>query len=120
MNDFIREALDRKQQRRSRRNRDPFRLQLVKVFELIAKNGTFSRSYGVIDENTGVYVLLILLGPTRFFKIFSLVFKLEIEKNCATPLLNLKVDLDENTSFNKKMFSNISVKIRSLPNECAC
>ena len=55
MNDFIREALDRKPERRRRRNRDPFRLQLVKVFELIAKNGTFSRSHGVIDENTGMF-----------------------------------------------------------------
>ena len=28
------------------------RLQLVRVFELIAKNGSFARSHGVIDENT--------------------------------------------------------------------
>ncbi len=62
MNDFIREALERKPERRRRRNRDPFRLQLVKVFELIAKNGTFSRSHGVIDENTGMFFF-----ATKFF-----------------------------------------------------
>ena len=52
MQEFIREALDRKPERRRRRNRDMLRLQLVRVFELIAKNGTFSRCQGVIDENT--------------------------------------------------------------------
>ena len=53
MLDLIREAIDRRQQKRERgRRRDTLRLQLVRVFELIAKRGTFSRSSGVIDENT--------------------------------------------------------------------
>ena len=53
MLDFIREAIDRRQENRNRRRRrDTLRLQLVRVFELIARRGTFSRSSGVIDENT--------------------------------------------------------------------
>ena len=52
MDDTIREALVRKQKKHKQSNRDLIRLQLVKVLELIAKNGTFSRSHGVIDENT--------------------------------------------------------------------
>ena len=52
MLDYIREALDKRAERRKKRNRDLLRLQLVRVFELIAKNGTFSRAHGVIDENT--------------------------------------------------------------------
>lgn len=39
---YIREAVDRKQENmRRRRRRDALRLQVVRVFELIAENGTF-------------------------------------------------------------------------------
>jgi len=39
---YIKEAIDRKQENmRRRRRRDALRLQLVKVFELIAGYGTF-------------------------------------------------------------------------------
>jgi hypothetical protein len=39
---YIREAVDRKQENmRRRRRRDALRLQLVRVFELVAEYGTF-------------------------------------------------------------------------------
>lgn len=39
---YIRDAIDKKQENmRRRRRRDALRLQLVKVFELIAAHGTF-------------------------------------------------------------------------------
>jgi hypothetical protein len=43
---YIKEAVDRKQENmRRRRRRDALRLQLVKVFELIAGYGTFGCRY---------------------------------------------------------------------------
>ncbi len=42
---YIRDAIDRKQENmRRRRRRDALRLQLVKVFDLIAKEGTLARA----------------------------------------------------------------------------
>ncbi len=39
---YIRDAIDKKQENmRRRRRRDTLRLQLVRVFELIAEHGTF-------------------------------------------------------------------------------
>ena len=53
MLDFMKEAIDRKPENRNRkRRRDALRLQLVKVFEISAKQGTFSRTVGVIDDKT--------------------------------------------------------------------
>jgi len=53
MLDYIKEAIDRRTESRTRRRRrDALRLQLVKVFEIVAKQGTFSRAFGVIDDNT--------------------------------------------------------------------
>ena len=50
----IREAIDRKQENmRRRRRRDALRLQLVRVFEIIAKQGTLSRASSVVDQDTG-------------------------------------------------------------------
>lgn len=51
---YIREAVDRKQENvRRRRRRDALRLQLVKVFELIAEYGTFGASPScVLDKDT--------------------------------------------------------------------
>ncbi|XP_026809010.1 protein furry isoform X2 [Rhopalosiphum maidis] len=50
---FIKEAVDRKQENmRRRRRRDALRLQLVKVFELIAGYGTFGCSSFVLDRDT--------------------------------------------------------------------
>lgn len=41
---YIREAVDRKQENmRRRRRRDALRLQVVRVFELIAEHGTFGQ-----------------------------------------------------------------------------
>jgi len=45
---YIREAVDRKQENmRRRRRRDALRLQLVRVFELVAEYGTFGIRYGL-------------------------------------------------------------------------
>ncbi|XP_025416970.1 protein furry isoform X3 [Sipha flava] len=50
---YIKEAVDRKQENmRRRRRRDALRLQLVKVFELIAGYGTFGCSSFVLDRDT--------------------------------------------------------------------
>ncbi|KAG8224237.1 hypothetical protein J437_LFUL002693 [Ladona fulva] len=49
----IREVVDRKQENmRRRRRRDALRLQLVRVFELIAENATFGLSPYVLDRDT--------------------------------------------------------------------
>ena len=51
--DYMKEAIDRKPENRNRRRRrDALRLQLVKLFEIAAKEGTFSRAQGVIDDKT--------------------------------------------------------------------
>ena len=53
MQEYVKEAIDRKPENRNRkRRRDALRLQLVKVFEIAAKQGTFSRAVGVIDDKT--------------------------------------------------------------------
>ncbi|XP_054276805.1 protein furry-like [Macrosteles quadrilineatus] len=50
---YIREAVDRKQENmRRRRRRDALRLQLVKVFELIAGYGTFGISSCVLERDS--------------------------------------------------------------------
>ena len=50
----IREAIDRKQENmRRRRRRDALRLALVRVFELMAEEKTFSRTAAVIDTDSG-------------------------------------------------------------------
>ncbi|XP_039287310.1 protein furry [Nilaparvata lugens] len=50
---YIREAVDRKQENmRRRRRRDALRLQLVKMFELIAGYGTFGVSPCVLDRDS--------------------------------------------------------------------
>ncbi|XP_064619246.1 protein furry-like isoform X4 [Lineus longissimus] len=53
---YIKEAIDRKQENvRRRRRRDILRVQLAKIFELMAENGTFAQSSYAIDESvTGV------------------------------------------------------------------
>ncbi|XP_075160591.1 microtubule binding protein furry isoform X3 [Haematobia irritans] len=50
---YIREAVDRKQENmRRRRRRDALRLQLVRVLEKIAENGTFGISTCVLERDT--------------------------------------------------------------------
>ncbi|KAJ8924572.1 hypothetical protein NQ315_000721 [Exocentrus adspersus] len=50
---YIREATDKKQENvRRRRRRDALRLQLMRVFEYIAENGTFGISPCVLDKDT--------------------------------------------------------------------
>ena len=60
MLDFIQEALEKKPERRRRRNRDLLRLQLVRLFELISRHGTFSRSNGVVDEGTESLAMIFI------------------------------------------------------------
>merc|ERR1719422_571067 len=61
MLDYMKEAIDRKQEGRHRkRRRDALRLQLVKVFEIAAKQGTFSRAVGVIDDKTDSLTALFI------------------------------------------------------------
>ncbi|XP_064103219.1 protein furry-like isoform X6 [Macrobrachium nipponense] len=51
---YIRESIDRKQENmRRRRRRDALRVTLVKLFEMIAEQGTFAQSDSVIDSDTG-------------------------------------------------------------------
>ncbi|XP_071055767.1 protein furry isoform X2 [Onthophagus taurus] len=58
---YIREAVDRKQENvRRRRRRDALRLQLVKVLELVAEQGTFGVSPFVLDRDTGSLHLTFL------------------------------------------------------------
>ena len=48
---YIREALDRKQVNvRRQRRRDALRLQLVRIFQLIAENGTFGKRLPSFSE----------------------------------------------------------------------
>ncbi|XP_063231705.1 protein furry [Bacillus rossius redtenbacheri] len=50
---YVREAIDRKQENmRRRRRRDALRLQLVRVFELLAEYGTLGISSCVVDRDT--------------------------------------------------------------------
>ena len=50
---YIREALDRKQGNvRRQRRRDALRLQLVRIFQLIAERGTFGKSCSSTDRET--------------------------------------------------------------------
>ena len=51
---YIREAIDRKQENmRRRRRRDALRLALVRLFEIITEEKTFSRTPTVIDADSG-------------------------------------------------------------------
>jgi len=59
---YVREAVDRKQENmRRRRRRDALRLQLVKVFELVAEHGTFGirRGFLIKLQQPHNYLLLI-------------------------------------------------------------
>ncbi|XP_034255121.1 protein furry-like isoform X2 [Thrips palmi] len=50
---YIREAVDRKQENmRRRRRRDALRLQVVRVFELIAEHGTFGMSSSMLEAES--------------------------------------------------------------------
>ena len=53
---YIREAIDRKQENmRRRRRRDALRLALVRLFEIITEEKTFSRTPTVIDAHSGFF-----------------------------------------------------------------
>ena len=61
MLDYMKEMVDRKPEYKTRkRRRDALRLQLVKVFEIAAKQGTFSRAVGVIDDKTDSLTALFI------------------------------------------------------------
>merc|ERR1719150_665557 len=82
MLDFMKEAIDRKPENRNRkRRRDALRLQLVKVFEISAKQGTFSRTVGVIDDKTDS------LAPVFIDFIDGIRQFLELETDKDIPIL---------------------------------
>ena len=97
MLEYIREAVDRKPENRARRRRtrDSLRLQLVRMFELIARHGTFSRARGVIDDNTDSLALIFLdyLGGVREL--------LEIEADKDIPIVKeIKIHFQVSISHN--------------------
>ena len=80
--EFIKEANEKKAEGRARkRKRDVLRLQLVKVFEIAAKQGTFSRAVGVIDDKTDSLssIFIEYIDGVRQF--------LELETDKDVPLL---------------------------------
>lgn len=67
---YIREAVDRKQENmRRRRRRDALRLQLVRVFELIAEYGTFGIRY-IISSRDSFFCLHNIRCVSLFFNFF--------------------------------------------------
>lgn len=67
---YIREAVDKKQENvRRRRRRDALRLQLMRLFENIAENGTFGISPCVIDKDSQSLnsVLVEFIDGVRYY-----------------------------------------------------
>jgi hypothetical protein len=60
---YVREAVDRKQENmRRRRRRDALRLQLVKVFELVAEHGTFGIRQ-VFSSTIEILITPVVVNP---------------------------------------------------------
>lgn len=100
---YIREAIDRKQENmRRRRRRDALRLQLVRVLEKIAENGTFGISSCVVDRDS------MTLHPTfvEYIDGARLYLESEIEKDNAN-IREVKVHF---CNFIRKMINNFSCK----------
>lgn len=67
---YIREAVDKKQENvRRRRRRDALRLQLMRLFENIAENGTFGNSSCVLDKDSQslTSVLVEFIDGVRYY-----------------------------------------------------
>lgn len=100
---YIREAVDRKQENmRRRRRRDALRLQLVRVLEKIAENGTFGVSSYVVDRDS------MSLHPTfvEYIEGARLYLESELEKDNAS-IREVKIHF---CNFIRKMIKNFSCK----------
>ncbi|KAL5290083.1 FRY family protein [Megaselia abdita] len=100
---YIREAVDRKQENmRRRRRRDALRLQLVRVLEKIAENGTFGVSSCVVDRDS------MTLHPTfvEYIDGARLYLESEIEKDNASTR-EVKIHF---CNFIRKMIKNFSLE----------
>lgn len=103
---YIREAVDRKQENmRRRRRRDALRLQLVKVLEKIAENGTFGVSSCVIERES------MSLHPTfvEYMDGARLYLEMEMDKENAS-IREVKIHFCD---FIRIMIKNFSRKCQS-------
>jgi len=86
---YIREAVDRKQENmRRRRRRDALRLQLVRVFELVAEYGTFGIRYGfttLFNCRPPIYCMMLSCLTCIKYDLWSFMMTL----CCIKYLLNL-------------------------------
>ncbi|XP_055383655.1 protein furry isoform X2 [Condylostylus longicornis] len=100
---YIREAVDRKQENmRRRRRRDALRLQLVRVLEKIAENGTFGVSTCVLERDT------MSLHPTfvEYIEGARLYLEAETDKDNA----NIREVKTHFCNFIRKMIKNFSLE----------
>lgn len=100
---YIREAVDRKQENmRRKRRRDALRLQLVKVLEKIAENGTFGVSSCVLERES------MSLHPTfvEYMEGARLYLEAEIDKDNIS-IREVKIHFCD---FIRKMIKNFSRK----------
>ncbi|XP_058065820.1 protein furry [Anopheles bellator] len=103
---YIREAIDRKQENmRRRRRRDALRLQLVRVLEKIAENGTFGISPFVLDRET------MSLHPTfiEYIDGARLYLESETDKDSGS-MRDVKTHFCD---FIRKMIKNFSLELCS-------
>jgi len=86
---YIREAVDRKQENmRRRRRRDALRLQLVRVFELVAEYGTFGIRYSLrtlFNCRCSIYCMMLSCLTCVKYDLWSFM----ITVHCIKYLLNL-------------------------------
>ncbi|KAK8723927.1 hypothetical protein OTU49_011608 [Cherax quadricarinatus] len=101
---YIRESIDRKQENmRRRRRRDALRVTLVKLFEMIAEQGTFALSENVIDGDTGALLKRYLeyMEGARLY--------LESENDKDNTLLQIKTHF---CHFVRKLIGSFSLEQR--------
>lgn len=101
---YIREAIDRKQENmRRRRRRDALRLQLVRVLEKIADNGTYGVSPWVLERET------MSLHPTfvEYIDGARLYLEAEIDKE-NTSIRDVKTHFCD---FIRKLIKNFPCKL---------
>ncbi|XP_053672318.1 protein furry [Anopheles nili] len=100
---YIREAIDRKQENmRRRRRRDALRLQLVRVLEKIAENGTFGISQFVLERET------MSLHPTfvEYIDGARLYLDAETDGKDSSSMREVKIHFCD---FIRKMIKNFSL-----------
>uniref|UniRef100_A0A182UT25 Protein furry n=1 Tax=Anopheles merus TaxID=30066 RepID=A0A182UT25_ANOME len=101
---YIREAIDRKQENmRRRRRRDALRLQLVRVLEKIAENGTFGISQFVLERET------MSLHPTfvEYIDGARLYLETETDGKDSSSMREVKTHFCD---FIRKMIKNFSLE----------